>query len=198
MLEITLFDYGVGNLHSLAKALERAGGRTRITSDPRHLESARALVLPGVGSAHRVMSQLAPAVDALRHKLESGIPALGVCVGMQVLFESSEEGNATCVGFFPGAVKKLRAPTLPHIGWCPVTHPGGPLFSAIPPGEHFYFVHSYAAGPAGAIATADYGGPFAAAIRRGNVFGVQFHPEKSSAAGQLLLRNFVTFAGSLA
>ena len=198
MIEATIFDYGVGNLHSLAKALERAGCRAKVTSDRRDLESASAVVLPGVGAAHRVMAQLGPVVDALRQKLESGVPALGVCVGMQVLFESSEEGSARCVGFFPGAVRKLRAPTLPHIGWSPVAHSGDPLFAGIPPGEHFYFVHSFAAGPEGALATADYGAPFAAASRRGNVFGVQFHPEKSSVAGQILLRNFVALAESLA
>jgi imidazole glycerol-phosphate synthase subunit HisH len=198
VIEVTLLDYGVGNLHSLAKALERAGSAVKVTSDPKDLASARALVLPGVGAANRVMSQLAPAVDALRQKLRSGIPVLGVCVGMQVLYESSEEGNSTCVGFLPGPVKRLTAPVLPHIGWSPVAHPGGPLFEGIPTGEYFYFVHSFAAGPAGALATADYGGPFAAASRRDSVFGVQFHPEKSSGAGQRLLRNFVAFAESVA
>ncbi len=198
MIEATVFDYGVGNLHSLAKALERAGARVRVCTEARGLDEAECVVLPGVGSAHRVMAQLAPAVDALRQKLASGAPALGVCVGMQVMFESSEEGNARGLGLLPGAVRRLTAPMLPHIGWSPVAHAGGPLFEDIPSGEYFYFVHSFAAGPAGALATADYAGPFAAASRQGNVFGVQFHPEKSSAAGQTLLRNFVRFAESVA
>ena len=197
-LEATVFDYGVGNLHSLAKALERAGARVRVSAEARDLASAACVVLPGVGAAPRVMARLAPALDALRHKLESGAPALGVCIGMQVLFESSEEGGAVCAGFFPGNVRRLTAERLPHIGWTPVEHRGDPLFAGIPTGEYFYFVHSYAAGPAGSVATADCGGPFAAAWRKANVYGVQFHPEKSSAAGLALLSNFVSFAESVA
>ncbi|MCC6740416.1 MAG: imidazole glycerol phosphate synthase subunit HisH [Planctomycetia bacterium] len=198
MIEATVLDYGVGNLHSLAKALERSGARVRVTAEPRDLAAAACVVLPGVGSAGRVMAQIAPAAEALRAKLESGVPALGVCVGMQVLFEECEEGNARGLGLFPGVVRRLEAPVLPNIGWCPVSHDGGPLFESIRRREDFYFVHSYAAPPAGAIATADCGGLFAAAIRTGNVFGVQFHPEKSSAAGLALLRNFVKFAESAA
>jgi glutamine amidotransferase len=194
VIEATVYDYGVGNLHSLSKALERAGAGVRVVTEARDLAAAKCLVLPGVGAAHRVMSQMGPAVDALRQKLASGAPVLGVCIGMQILFESSEEGNARGVGFLPGRVSRLPAATLPHIGWSPVAHAGDPLFEGIPAEEYFYFVHSYAAAPAGAIATADYGAPFAAAWRRGNVYGVQFHPEKSSAAGQALLRNWVRLA----
>ncbi|NUN47345.1 MAG: imidazole glycerol phosphate synthase subunit HisH [Candidatus Brocadiae bacterium] len=194
---MTLFDYGVGNLHSLGKALEKAGARVTVTGDPAALARASCLVLPGVGSAHRVMASLAPARAALLAALERGVPALGVCVGMQVLFESSEEGATACVGFWPGAVRRLNAPTLPHIGWAPVAHSGDPLFAGIPSGEFFYFVHSFAAGPDGAIATAAHGAPFAAAWRRGRVWGVQFHPEKSSAAGGTLIGNWVRIASEI-
>lgn len=196
MIEATVFDYGVGNLHSLTKALERAGATVRVTSDSRDLASARCLVLPGVGAAPRVMAHLGGGVDALRQKLASGSPVLGVCIGMQILFESSEEGDTRCTGFLPGTVKKLPAPVLPHIGWSPVAHQDDPLFAGIPPDEYFYFVHSYAAGPPGALATAEHGALFAAAWRRGNVYGVQFHPEKSSTAGQILLANWVRLAES--
>lgn len=194
MIEATVFDYGVGNLHSLAKALERAGARVRVTDRAADIGAAECLVLPGVGAADRVMTQLEGASDALRRRLEGGIPALGVCVGMQILFDSSEEGAARCVGFLPGRVRRLTAPVLPHIGWSPVAHGDDPLFEGIPADEYFYFVHSFAAGPDGAIATAEYGAPFAAACRRNNTWGVQFHPEKSSTAGQTLLRNFVRLA----
>lgn len=196
MIDATVFDYGVGNLHSLSKALERAGAAVRVTSDPADFASARCIVLPGVGAANRVMAHLSGGVDALRQKLASGAPVLGVCIGMQILFESSEEGGTRGVGFLPGVVRKLPAATLPHIGWSPVAHHGDPLFKGIPSGEYFYFVHSYAAGPAGALATAEHGAPFAAAWRRGNVYGVQFHPEKSSAPGQILLANWVKLAES--
>jgi glutamine amidotransferase len=191
VIEATVFDYGVGNLHSLCKALENAGARLRVTADPGTLATAACLVLPGVGAAHRVMAQLGSGAAAVRERLEAGIPALGVCVGMQILFARSEEGNARGVGFFPGEVRRLSAPRLPHIGWTPVEHDGDPLFAGVLSGESFYFVHSYAAGPSGALATSVCGAPFAAAWRRGRALGVQFHPEKSSVAGQTLLRNFV-------
>ena len=198
MIEATVFDYGVGNLHGLSKALERSGARVRVATDAAGIAGAACLVLPGVGAAGRVREPLSPAAAALRRKLESGVPALGVCVGMQVVYEESEEGATRCLGYFGGGVRRLRAPILPHIGWSPVAHAGDPLFAGIPPGESFYFVHSFAAAADGAIATAEYGERFAAASRRGNVWGVQFHPEKSSRAGLAVLANFVRLAEPLA
>ena len=124
----------------------------------------------------------------------SGIPALGVCVGMQILFDRSEEGPCAGLSVLHGDVVRLRHATLPHIGWNSVRHSGDPLFEGIRQDDSFYFVHSFAAGPEGAIAVTDYGGPFAAAWRRGSLYGVQFHPEKSSTAGRRLLANFVRMA----
>ncbi len=196
MLEITLIDYGVGNMHSIAKALERAGAQVHATSDRAEVLRSRCLVLPGVGASGAVMRDLASYRDDLRAHLASGIPALGVCVGMQILFDRSEEGDCACIGLIPGEVRRLRHPRLPHIGWNTVRHAGGPLFAGIPAEEHFYYVHSFAGFPrqASALATTDYGEPFAAAIQVGNVFGVQFHPEKSSAQGLTLVGNFVRWA----
>lgn len=196
MLEVTLVDYGVGNMHSIAKALEGAGARVRPTTDRAEILRSRCLVLPGVGACGAVMRDLAPYRDELRAHLASGIPALGVCVGMQILFERSEEGDCACIGLIPGDVRRLRHPRLPHIGWNTVRHGGSPLFAGVAEEEHFYYVHSFAGFPreTSPLATTEHGEPFAAAIRVGNVFGVQFHPEKSSAQGLTLIRNFVRWA----
>lgn len=198
MFEITLVDYGVGNMHSIQKALEGAGARVRPTNDHAAILGSSCLVLPGVGACGAVMKDLAPVRERLREHLKSGIPALGVCVGMQILFERSEEGGCECVGLIPGEVRRVRHPRLPHIGWDTVSFGDDPLFAGVPPGTHFYYVHSFAGFPRGvpALATTEYGEEFAAAIRVGNVYGVQFHPEKSSAQGLRLLRNFVDWARS--
>ncbi|MEK7866876.1 MAG: imidazole glycerol phosphate synthase subunit HisH [Planctomycetota bacterium] len=196
MLDITLVDYGVGNMHSIQKALERAGARVRPTSDHGEILASSCLVLPGVGACGAVMKDLAPIRDRLRAHLSSGIPALGVCVGMQILFERSEEGDCGCIGLLAGEVRRLRHPRLPHIGWNTVSFGGDPLFAGIVGGSHFYYVHSFAGFPLGVepLAVTEYGEPFAAAIRVGNVYGVQFHPEKSSSQGLTLIRNFVEWA----
>ena len=198
MLQVTMLDYGVGNIHSLKKALEAAGARVAVAAEPREVVKARALVLPGVGAFGKVASMIAPIREELRAKLDGGLPALCVCIGMQILFESSEEGEGRGIGLLPGLVRRLRHERLPHIGWNGVNHAGRGLFEGVATGASFYFVHSFAPSSCGdgVTATADYGGAFAAAIEFKNAWGTQFHPEKSSDAGGLLIRNFVGLAES--
>lgn len=193
-MKATLLDYGVGNIHSLRKALEASGATVTVTERPQDLLSAECVVLPGVGAFGHVAACLAPVREALRDRLRSGVPGLAVCIGMQVLYESSDESEGAGLGLLPGRVNRLRHAVLPHIGWNTVD--AGTAFRDVPPLSHFYYVHSFApsaCGP-GIVATTDYGGAFAAAVRVHNVWGFQFHPEKSSAAGQTLLRNFVRSA----
>ena len=191
-LPVTLVDYGVGNIHSIAKAVERAGARVSVTDRPEDLLAARCLVFPGVGAFDAVMERLAPVREGLVARLRAGVPCLAVCIGMQILFERSEEGAAPGLGLLPGAVRRLRHAKLPHMGWNTVAHDGDPLFADVPDGSYFYFVHSYAPDPGtGTIARTDYGGTYASAVRAGGTLGVQFHPEKSSAVGARVMRNFV-------
>lgn len=200
MLPVTLLDYGVGNLHSLKKAFERAGASVSVETEPNRILRARVLLLPGVGAFGKVAAQIAPFRGELRARLEAGLPAFAVCIGMQVLYESSEEGEGEGLGFFTGRVRRLRHARLPHIGWNTVDHRGTGPFEGIPSPTAFYFVHSYAPSECSepCVATADYGGRFAAAAVRGNVWAVQFHPEKSSEAGLRLIERFVRFAGDRA
>lgn len=193
---LTLLDYGVGNIHSLKKAFERAGAEVAVESEPARVLAARVLLLPGVGAFGKVAAQVAPYRSELRRRLEEGLPVFAVCVGMQILYESSEEGEGEGLGFLPGHVRRLTHHRLPHIGWNSVRHRGIGPFQGIPPEAYFYFVHSYAPPPGGnfEVATADYGGRFAAAAMRANVWAFQFHPEKSSAAGLEIVRRFVEFA----
>ncbi|MFP6665078.1 MAG: imidazole glycerol phosphate synthase subunit HisH [Deltaproteobacteria bacterium] len=204
---IAIVDYGVGNLRSAAKGLERAAAEeglsleVRVTSQLADLESAAAVVLPGVGAFGACMQSLeesglaAAVVDAAG----SGRHFLGICVGMQILFEESDEfGPVAGLGILPGRVAKLRASgvPIPHMGWNAIaTRPGFPVLDETRAGEYFYFVHSYAVQPAEdtlVAATTEYGGEtIVAAVGRGNIFATQFHPEKSQAAGIHLLRGFV-------
>jgi len=199
-LPLTLLDYGVGNIHSLAKSFERAGATVAVETEPAAILKAKALLLPGVGAFGKVASQIAPYRAELKARLEAGLPAFAVCIGMQILYESSEEGEGEGLGLFPGRVRRLRHARLPHIGWNSVAHDGAALFEGVPASAYFYFVHSFAPSECSApcVATADYGGRFAAAASRDAVWAVQFHPEKSSEAGALLVRNFVRFAGARA
>jgi glutamine amidotransferase len=194
---LTLLDYGVGNIHSLKKAFERAGARVAVETEPARILAAEALLLPGVGAFGHVAAQVAPYREELRSRLEAGLPAFAVCIGMQLLYESSEEGPGSGIGLFAGRVRRLRHARLPHIGWNGVAHSGKGPFEGVPPGAHFYFVHSYAPSECAdpCVATADYGGRFAAASVRSNVWAVQFHPEKSSGFGLQVVENFVAFAG---
>ncbi|MFL6224895.1 MAG: imidazole glycerol phosphate synthase subunit HisH [Actinomycetes bacterium] len=196
---VAVLDYGVGNLHSAAKALDRAGADVRVVPTVEEAAGAAGLVVPGVGAYGACLSGLASAggAAAVARWLEGGRPLLGICVGMQLLFEASEEGPVSDgVGVIAGKIRRLTGPVkIPHIGWDEVAvRPGSRLFAGLKNGTRFYFVHSYAPEPDGVAVAAvcDYGGRFAAAVEQGNLFGTQFHPEKSGAAGLALLANFVT------
>jgi imidazole glycerol-phosphate synthase subunit HisH len=196
---VALLDYGVGNLHSAAKALDRAGADVRVVATVAEAAGAAGLVVPGVGAYGACLRGLASAggAAAVAGWLEGGRPLLGICVGMQLLFEASEEGPVgDGLGVVAGKIRRLTGPVkIPHIGWDEVTvRPGSRLFAGLGDGTRFYFVHSYAPEPDGqaVAAVCDYGGRFAAAVEHGNLFGTQFHPEKSGRAGLALLANFVT------
>jgi glutamine amidotransferase len=199
MIDLTLLDYGVGNIHSLAKAFEAAGARVVVEADARKAVAARALLLPGVGAFGKVAEMIAPVRAELRERLAGGLPAFCVCIGMQILHESSEEAAGDGVALLPGRVRRLGHRRLPHIGWNTVEHRGTGPFEGVPSGAHFYFVHSFAPSPCtdAVVATCDYGGRFAAASVEKNVWAVQFHPEKSSDAGRRIIGNFVRFVESV-
>jgi glutamine amidotransferase len=199
---VAVLDYGVGNLHSAAKALDRAGAEVRVVPTVAEAAGSAGLVVPGVGAYGACLSGLGSAGGpaAVAGWLESGRPLLGICVGMQLLFEASEEGPVSDgAGVVAGKIRRLSGPVkIPHIGWDEVTvRPGSRLFAGLGDGTRFYFVHSYAPEPDGeaVAAVCDYGGRFAAAVEHGNLFGTQFHPEKSGRAGLVLLANFVTQVG---
>jgi glutamine amidotransferase len=189
---IAIIDHGAGNLVSVVNALTLIGEHPLVVTEPSHLEGVDGIVLPGVGATSPAMNQLtATGLDASLRTWER--PLLGICVGLQLLFDSSDEDGQPCLGLIEGTVEALNATTLPHMGWNDVHHADDPLFAGIPDGEPFYFVHSYAPVPerdATIIATADHGGSFVAAARSGNRVGVQFHPERSGPAGLHLLANF--------
>jgi imidazole glycerol-phosphate synthase subunit HisH len=197
---ITVVDFDAGNLHSVNRALQAVGQRTVITQDPRDVRRAEALVLPGVGSAQDAMRKLQQRdlVASLREYAASARPLLGVCVGLQLLFESSEEGGGVeCLGVLRGTVKRFPdAPGLkiPQIGWNSVHFRyDHPLIQDIPGGSFFYFVHSYYAEPADTevtLAVSDHGIDFAAIVAAENVVATQFHPEKSAELGLRLYANF--------
>jgi glutamine amidotransferase len=198
--EIVVVDYDAGNLRSVQRALEAVGQRPLVTSDPRAVERAEALVLPGVGSAQDCMRKLAARrlVEPLKEYAASRRPFLGVCVGLQLLFDGSEEGGGVeCLGILPGTVRRFAADhglKVPQIGWNAVYFKfDHPLLRAIPGGSYFYFVHSYYAAPAEPEITlgyAEYGVDFAAIVARDNVLATQFHPEKSADLGLRLYANF--------
>lgn len=194
---LTLLDYGVGNIHSIKKCFERAGATVAVETEPEKILKAKALVLPGVGAFGKVAEQIAPYRDELRARMEAGLPAFAVCIGMQILYESSDEGEGKGLSLFPGRVRRLRHQRLPHIGWNSVRHTGPSMFEGIPRDSYFYFVHSFAPSECGdpCVATTDYGDKFASASVGGNVWAVQFHPEKSSDVGYRVVQNFVAHAG---
>jgi glutamine amidotransferase len=204
--EIVVVDYDAGNLRSVQRALEAVGQRPRVTGDPRDVERAEALVLPGVGSAQDCMRKLGARglIQPLREYAASGRPFLGVCVGLQLLFDGSEEGGGVeCLGMLPGMVKRFPGgPGLkvPQIGWNSVSFSRDhPLLQDIPDGSYFYFVHSYYADPAEreiTIGSADYGVEFAAIVARDNVLATQFHPEKSADRGLRIYANFGRIAAT--
>jgi imidazole glycerol-phosphate synthase subunit HisH len=198
--EITVVDYGAGNMRSVQRALEAVGERVIVTDDPREVDRATGLVLPGVGSAQDAMRAIKRLglVEPLQAYVASGRPFLGVCVGLQLLFEASEEGGGVeCLSILPGVVRRFpNQPGLkvPQIGWNAVwLKYDHPLLDGIPNGTHFYFVHSYYAEPSEpemSLGLADYGVDFAAIVAHENVVATQFHPEKSANMGLRLYRNF--------
>lgn len=198
-MRVALFDYGAGNLHSLGKALEAAGSEVRVTADWGDALSGDALVLPGVGAFGRAAAALPPDRSSVRAALRDGLPCLGICLGMQLLFAASEESDGDGIGLVDGTVRRLDAPVVPHMGWNDVDLAPDPLFDGVG-GLVAYYANSYVCVPAreaDVIGWSEYGGArFAAAVRRGNSWGVQFHPEKSSSRGRRILRNFVALAGA--
>ena len=208
-MSIAVIDYGMGNLRSVSKALEHVAPEAKVivTSDPREVAGADRVVFPGQGAMPDCMRELdarglRPAVlEATRSK-----PFLGLCIGLQMLFESSEEGDTPGLAVLPGKVRRFPAELMraakdgplkvPHMGWNQVETNGHPLWAGIPSGSRFYYVHSYYADtpdPALVAGTTTYGFPFTCAAARDNIFALQFHPEKSQAAGLRLLANFVNW-----
>ena len=205
MTKVVVFDYGTGNVHSAVKALELAGAEVTLTSDRTTALEADGLVVPGVGAFSAVMAALKSVRgdDIVDRRLAGGRPVLGICVGMQVMFEHGVERGVDTEGLgeWPGTVTELPAPILPHMGWNTVTSaPHSELFRGIED-ERFYFVHSYAAQswtlevmppfPEPRLTWADHGVPFLAAIENGPLSATQFHPEKSGEAGIRLLKNWI-------
>jgi imidazole glycerol-phosphate synthase subunit HisH len=201
---VAVIDYGMGNRRSVEKALTHVGAETLVTADRDELLNADALVLPGVGAYPKGMANLQNrGLDTLlREQAAAGVPLLGICLGMQLLFESSREmGFCKGLGLISGSVRALSGDgvRVPHIGWNDVRFVrGSALTSGLPDGgAPFYHVHSYIAEPAQArdiVGVCEYGEPFTTIVARGNVYGSQFHPEKSSRDGLALLRSFVTIA----
>jgi glutamine amidotransferase len=198
MARICILDYGMGNLRSVEKALEHVGAMATIANDPETVRAADGVILPGVGAFPKAMERVRElGLDELiAERRDAGVPILGICLGLQLLFESTTElGGAAGIGLLPGGVTELEADELkvPHIGWSPVRwQHGSKLTDGIESETPFYFVHSFAPQPdqGDLLGSAAYGSRFACAAERDNVFGVQFHPEKSSSAGLRLLSNF--------
>ena len=203
---MAVVDYGAGNLVSIEQALTAVGADVWIARRPEVLEGAGALVVPGVGAALPAMRRLERQglAGPIARWVRADRPFLGICLGLQLLFEVSDEDGAAMFGVRPGRVERLReAPTLPHIGWNQVCRRRDhPVFDGIADGADLYFVHSYAGVPAGPAAAASvlaettHGATFVSAVASGNTVGVQFHPERSGADGLRLLANFVSWAGS--
>jgi imidazole glycerol-phosphate synthase subunit HisH len=195
---IGICDYGMGNRGSVVKAFERVGADVQMTADLSVLEQADALVVPGVGAFPQAMDELrARRLDTLvQRRAGEGVPVLGICLGMQLLFDSSDEHDgAAGLGLLPGTVRYLRAPKLPHIGWNLVQwERDSPLNAGLDGPRAFYHVHSLAPETDAVLGWGEYGERFATVVGRDNVFGVQFHPEKSSADGLALLENFARLA----
>jgi imidazole glycerol-phosphate synthase subunit HisH len=194
-MDAVIIDSGGANLASLQFAFERLGAHTRVTSDATEIRTAGRVVLPGVGAAADAMQRLRDSgIAALLPTLKQ--PVLGICLGMQLLFEHSEEGATQCLGIIPETVRRLRpAPGLPvpHMGWNQLAAlREDPLLAGIGTDEYVYFVHSFAA-PVSSVtlATADYGTPVSAMVRKGNFWGAQFHPERSAGTGARVLANFL-------
>lgn len=198
---IAIIDYGMGNLHSVNKAVQRLGWETNITSDEREIAAASGAILPGVGAFGDAMAHLGDAglIDPIRNYAASGKPLLGICLGMQLLFTASEEhGRHEGLNLLSGKVVRFQGDfKIPHMGWNRLQfQQASPLFQQVDEG-HVYFVHSYHVvpdDPADLLAVTDYDQPVAAVVGRGQIYGMQFHPEKSSTVGMQLLNNFLRLA----
>lgn len=191
---ITVLDFGMGNLRSVAKALERAGADVRVEEAPH--AGADALVVPGQGAFGSCVTSLGSRMDMIREWIAAERPYLGICLGLQLLFERSEESPLAGAGVFAGDVVRLPGGVkIPHIGWNQIDpNPSSRLFAGVDPGTYFYFVHSFypvPGDPGVSAATTEYGVEFVCAAERGTVVATQFHPEKSGDAGRLVLENFV-------
>ncbi len=197
MISVAILDYGVGNLFSMSNALDRAGLMGKIIRDPTKITSADAIVLPGVGNFGPASLKLQPFAKSLWSAFEDEIPILGSCLGMQLLFEQSEESPEDGLGLLNGTVRRFQGKLkVPHMGWNTIKSTRkSPLLKGIPDGEFFYFVHSYYPQPTESdvtLAVTDYGGAFSSIVERGSLYGCQFHPEKSGKAGARLLSNFAS------
>ncbi|OAI15689.1 imidazole glycerol phosphate synthase subunit HisH [Methylomonas koyamae] len=213
MPSVAVIDYGMGNLHSIAKALQHAdsGSQVLVSSDPEAIRRADRVVFPGVGAIRDCMSALhGSGLAEVIREVAADKPLLGVCLGMQALLTDSEEnGGVACLGLLPGHVRRFaddlrddngNVLKIPHMGWNRVEQKPHPLWKNIPDRSRFYFVHSYYAVPDDArhtAATADYPQTFTCALADGNLFAVQFHPEKSQTVGLQLLQNFLTWDGTV-
>jgi glutamine amidotransferase len=197
---ITIIDYGTGNLRSVQKAFEHVGARTQITQKAKDIMRAKKIVLPGVGAIAPAMEKLRSLglIDPIKTAIRDGKPFLGICLGLQLLFEKSEEGgNVKALSLFPGNVEKFQRLKVPHMGWneIQITQRKCPIFKGIKESTNFYFCHSFFVDPDQndiISTTTNYGRKFASSIWSNNVFAIQFHPEKSQEAGLTVLRNFYT------
>ena len=197
---IAIADYNAGNIRSVQKALEKFDARAEITSSARRIADADALVVPGQGACDSSMRHLHSRnlVDPIRDFIEGGKPFLGVCLGLQLLLDSSEEGEEPCLGIVPGTCRRLPGgQKIPHMGWNQVSlKKDHPIFEDVPDNSHFYFVHSYYADPEDrslVAGTTDYGVEFCSAAAWDSVAAVQFHPEKSGSVGLKIYQNFVRY-----
>jgi imidazole glycerol phosphate synthase glutamine amidotransferase subunit len=201
---VAVVDYGAGNLVSIEQALTQIGAAPVRATGAGDLDGADLLVVPGVGAAAPAMQRLEAAglVEPIRRWINADRPFLGICLGLQLLFDGSDEDDAVTLGVLPGRTRRLEdAPTLPHIGWNQVERRRDhPAFAGVTDAADFYFVHSYAGAPEGAdgavLATTTHGRPFVSAVTRGNLLGVQFHPERSGTDGLRLLANVVSLVGT--
>lgn len=195
-LNISIADYGVGNLYSIRRSLESCGAKVKVLDDMAGLRDAECIVFPGVGAFDATIRRLLPLREEISDMLKGGVPALGICIGMQILFEGSDEGAHPGLGIYRGRVERLQCRIIPHMGWNQVISED-PLLEGIPD-DNFYFVHSYYGNPKEdgiTLGTTEYEGlEFPVLFRKYNTYGTQFHPEKSSSSGRRVLQNFISFA----